>query len=129
MQTGRYRAVPPIGVVSAPLPPKSASNGRFRPLPPAVGRYQSREKEEEGEPGDPTLLSVNAPNPSPTGFSTRLHEENKLWRSRGEETRVRSLSDPAFLRRGAPPTWGEAVCLSIPFGTPKPYDTELSSVC
>ncbi|RWW52211.1 hypothetical protein BHE74_00041376, partial [Ensete ventricosum] len=53
-------------------------------------RYQSREKEEEGEekgePGDPTLLSQSRS--SPAGFSM-LHGEN-IQLSRGEENDVSS---------------------------------------
>ncbi|RZR75519.1 hypothetical protein BHM03_00060028 [Ensete ventricosum] len=48
-QTARYWAVPPIGVIFA----------QFRPSPPAVKRYQLREKEEEGEFGDPSPLSLD----------------------------------------------------------------------
>ncbi|RWV85703.1 hypothetical protein BHE74_00053147 [Ensete ventricosum] len=84
MRTGSYRAVPPIGVVSAP------------------------EKEEEGEPRDPTPLSIDDPNPSLAG-SRRLRWENKLRQSWGEEKRARSISNVAEASLPAQASQGEDV--------------------
>ncbi|RWW31442.1 hypothetical protein BHE74_00010799 [Ensete ventricosum] len=63
---GRYRR---LGLFPPHYHPKVTGNGRFRTSPSATGWYQSREKEEEGEEkrelGDPALLSLDDPNPSP----------------------------------------------------------------
>ncbi|RWV94137.1 hypothetical protein GW17_00043360, partial [Ensete ventricosum] len=52
MRTARYLAILSIEAVSVPLPPE-------------IGRLAVvREKEEEGEPGNPTPLSLDDPDPS-----------------------------------------------------------------
>ncbi|RWW76635.1 hypothetical protein BHE74_00015261 [Ensete ventricosum] len=72
LATGRYhrlRLFPPC------YRSKSAGNDRFRPSSSAVGRYQPREKEgdgeeegeEKGEPGDLVSLSLDDPDPSFAG--------------------------------------------------------------
>ncbi|RRT79900.1 hypothetical protein B296_00024680 [Ensete ventricosum] len=113
----------PIGAVSASLPPEidrrslSGGNGRFRSSPTDFGRYQRREKEEEGEEkgerGDPALLSQSR---SPAGFSVSRGDFFSPHRLLGEKT---------FLL----PARGEemSVHLGIPLDTVVSYHTELSS--
>ncbi|RWW50979.1 hypothetical protein BHE74_00042717 [Ensete ventricosum] len=62
--TRRYHR---MGLFPSRYRPKSVDNGRFRLLPLAVGSYQLREKEEEGEPGYLELLSFDDSDPSPMG--------------------------------------------------------------
>ncbi|RWW67171.1 hypothetical protein BHE74_00025401 [Ensete ventricosum] len=65
------------------------------------GRRKKQEKEEEGEPEDLTLLSVDDPDPLAVDLSTRLCRENKLRRSRTQETRAPSrLHREKKCRRG-----------------------------
>ncbi|RWW34894.1 hypothetical protein BHE74_00036911 [Ensete ventricosum] len=59
-----YRAVPPIGVVSAPLPPAEEQYH-------AAAREKEEEGEEKGEPGDPVQLSLNDPDPLPPSLAGR----------------------------------------------------------
>ncbi|RWW48404.1 hypothetical protein BHE74_00045539 [Ensete ventricosum] len=56
--------------------PKLVGNDRLRSPSPVTGRYQPREKEEEGEggeekgePGDPMSLSLDDPDPSPPSLA------------------------------------------------------------
>ncbi|RWW18747.1 hypothetical protein BHE74_00016476 [Ensete ventricosum] len=64
MRTARYRMVPSIGVVSAPI---STVAARYR----AVSTEREEEGEEKKELGDPTSLSFDDLVPLPPSLATR----------------------------------------------------------
>ncbi|RZS11047.1 hypothetical protein BHM03_00042336, partial [Ensete ventricosum] len=78
-----------MGLFPSRYRPKFVDNGRFRLLPLAVGSYQLREKEEEGEPGYLELLSFDDSDPSPMGRRSLGKASNEgvkpRLRSRGFE--------------------------------------------